>query len=62
MKPYTFRVVVEPDEDRWIAYCPLLQSQGGATWGETQDEARTNIQEVVQMTVQSMIEHDETLP
>ena len=62
MKTYIFRVVVEPDEDRWIAYCPLLQSQGGATWGETQDEALTNMQKVVQMTVQSMIEHGEALP
>ena len=55
-------MVGEPDEARRVAFCPLLQSQGGATWGETQDEALTNIQEVVQMTVQSMIEHDETLP
>jgi len=62
MKTYIFRVVVEPDEDRWIAYCPLLQSQGAANWGETQDEALTNIQEVVQMTVRSMIEHGEVLP
>ena len=62
MKTYIFRVVVEPDEDRWIAYCPLLQSKGGATWGETQDEALQNIQEVVQMTVRSMIEHGESLP
>ena len=46
MKTYIFRVVVEPDEDRWIAYCPLLQSQGGATWGESEDEALRNIQEV----------------
>ena len=62
MKTYIFRVVVEPDEDRWIAYCPLLQSQGGATWGESEDEALRNIQEVVQMTVRSMIEHGEALP
>jgi hypothetical protein len=24
MKTYTFKVVVEPDEDRWHAYCPAL--------------------------------------
>ena len=62
MKTYVFRVVVEPDEDRWIAYCPVLEEQGGATWGYTQDEALTNIREVVQMTVQSMAEHGEPIP
>ena len=55
MKTYVFRVVVEPDEDRWIAYRPLLEENGGATWGHTQGEALTSITEVVQMTVQSMV-------
>lgn len=32
MKTYVFRVVVEPDEDRWHAYCPALEDKGGATW------------------------------
>ena len=62
MTTYVFRVVVEPDEDRWIAYCPLLEEKGGATWGNTQDEALSNIREVVQMTVQSMVEHGEAIP
>jgi hypothetical protein len=30
---YTFKVVVEPDEDRWRAYCPALEAQGASTWG-----------------------------
>ena len=25
MKTYTFKVIVEPDEKRWHAYCPLLE-------------------------------------
>ena len=62
MKTYVFRVVVEPDEDRWIAYCPLLEEKGGATWGRTEAEAITNIREVVQITVQSMVEHGEPIP
>ena len=57
-----FRVVVEPDEDRWIAYCPLLEEKGGATWGYTHEEALTNIREVVQMTVEGMVEHGESIP
>jgi predicted RNase H-like HicB family nuclease len=62
MKTYTFRVVVEPDEDRWFAYCPVLEGNGGATWGYTKEEALKNIREVVEMTVESMIEHGEPIP
>ena len=39
MKTYTFQVVIEPDEDRWQAYCPELVQYGGATWGYTREEA-----------------------
>jgi hypothetical protein len=28
MKTYLFRLVVEPDEDRWVAYCPVLEEKG----------------------------------
>lgn len=62
LKSYVFRVVVEPDEDRWFAYCPLLQKQGGATWGDTREEALRNLQEVLQMVVASMRENDEEIP
>jgi predicted RNase H-like HicB family nuclease len=62
MKTYTFRVVVEPDEDRWHAYCPALESQGAATWGYTREEALKHINEVVQLVVDSMIEHGDALP
>ena len=33
MKTYVFRVVIEPDEDRWSAHCPALHTYGAATWG-----------------------------
>jgi len=67
MKTYTFKVVVEPDEDAdgnpaWHAYCPALVSTGAATSGSTRDEALKNIGEVVQLVVESMIEHGEQLP
>ena len=62
MKTYNFKIVVEPDGDRWHAYCPALVQQGGATWGHTEQEALKNIQEVVQMVVQSLMEHGEALP
>jgi predicted RNase H-like HicB family nuclease len=36
--------------------------QGGATWGHTQQEALSNIHEVIQMVVESMMEQGEALP
>ena len=62
MKAYVFRIIVEPDEDRWVAHSPTLKPQGGATWGYTQEEALENIRQVLQMTVTSMMEHGETIP
>ena len=62
VKSYVFRVVVEPDEDRWIAYSPLLQDRGAATWGYTSEEALDGIREVLRMTVASMLEHGEDIP
>ncbi len=62
LKSYVFRVVVEPDDNRWFACCPLLEKQGGATWGETREEALRNLQEVLQMVVESMWEHGEPIP
>ena len=62
MKTYTFNLVVEPDEDRWHAYCPALVRQGAATWGNTEQEALKNIREVVQMVVESLTEHRQPVP
>jgi len=62
MKTYIFRVVVEPDEDQWHAYCPILENRGAATWGYTQEEALKNIREVMEMVVESMVEHGEPIP
>lgn len=56
MKSYIFRVVVEPDEDRWHAYCPVLKKHGAATWGYTREEALKNIQEVAAMIVEELQE------
>ncbi|MBI3090605.1 MAG: type II toxin-antitoxin system HicB family antitoxin [Candidatus Tectomicrobia bacterium] len=62
MKTYVFRVVIEPDGDRWIAYCPALLKQGGATWGKTREEAMKHIDEVVRLVVESLIKHGESIP
>jgi predicted RNase H-like HicB family nuclease len=68
MKTYNFKVIMEPDEDfdgnpsGWHAYCPALQKVGGSTWGETEEEALKNINEVVHLVVESMREHGEPIP
>ncbi len=62
MKTYALKVVVEPDEDRWHAYCPALHEQGAATWGYTREEALKSIEEVVHLVTESMVEHNEPLP
>ena len=62
MKTYVFRVVVEPDEDRWQAYCPALEKYGAATWGYTQEEALKNIKEVVEMVIGELVEDKEPIP
>jgi predicted RNase H-like HicB family nuclease len=62
MKTYTFKVIVEPDEDRWHAYCPALESQGAATWGYTREEAYQHIQEVVAMIIEELTEDGIPIP
>lgn len=62
MTTYIFKVVVEPDEDRWSAYCPALLKEGASTWGNTEEEALQHIREVVQMIVQELIEDSAPIP
>jgi predicted RNase H-like HicB family nuclease len=67
VKTYSFKVVIEPDEDAegdpaWHAYCPALVSIGAATSGRTREEALKNINEVVRMIVQESIEEGTQLP
>ena len=62
MKTYVFRVVVEPDEDRWHAYCPALEKYGAATWGNTMEEAFKHIKEVVEIIVNELSEDKEPIP
>jgi predicted RNase H-like HicB family nuclease len=67
MKTYSFKVVIEPDEDAqggsaWYAYCPALESVGGATSGRTREEALANINNVIHMIVQEFTEEGKALP
>ena len=62
MKTYIFRVVLEPDEEKWAVYCPALSKFAATSWGDTREEALKNIQEVVEMIVQELIEDSEPIP
>ena len=62
VKSYVFKVIVEPDEDKWHACVPDLESRGAATWGRTREEALLNIQEVAQMVIEALLEDGESLP
>ena len=68
MKTYNFKIVLEPDQDfdgkpsGWRAFCPALESLGGATWGETRDEALKNMGDVIRMIVDEFIEEGRPLP
>ena len=70
MKTYAFRVVLEkdkwpdePDEKAvWRAYIPALEHKGAASWGYTQKEALKNLQDAVDLLIESLLEHGEELP
>jgi predicted RNase H-like HicB family nuclease len=62
MRSYVFKVVVEPDADKWYARVPQLESEGAATWGNTREEAFRNIQEVARMVIEDMLQDGEPLP
>jgi len=67
MKTYNFKIVLEPDEDAqgnsaWYAYCPALESVGGATSERTREEALNKINEVVHMIVQEFVDEGKPLP
>jgi predicted RNase H-like HicB family nuclease len=62
VKSYVFRVVLEQDEDVWRAFIPELEAKGGATWGDTKEEALRNIREVAQMVIEELLEDGESLP
>ena len=67
MKTYSFQVVLEkdkwPDEPDanavWRAYVPALEHQGASSWGYTQKEALKNLQDAVDLLIESLLEHGE---
>jgi predicted RNase H-like HicB family nuclease len=65
MKSHVFKVVIEEDkfEDgrkAYHAWCPSLK--GCHTWGHTQGEALTKLQEAVDLYVEDLREAGEPIP
>ncbi|MCK4490984.1 MAG: type II toxin-antitoxin system HicB family antitoxin [Candidatus Altiarchaeales archaeon] len=56
MKSYIFKVKVEQDQDKWVAYYPELKDKGGAAWGETREDALRNLEEVIRLVLEDMVE------
>ncbi len=60
MRIYQFTVVIEPDEDAFHAYVPALL--GCHSFGNTVEEARTNIEEAIALHIECMREDGELIP
>lgn len=60
MSEYQFTVVIEPDEKGYHAFVPALP--GCHSFGDTVEEAQTNILEAIEVHVESMIEDGEPVP
>lgn len=57
---YRFRVIFEPEEEGgYHAWCPSLRAH---SFGETLDGAKTNIQEAIEVAVESLLAHGEEVP
>jgi len=56
-KQYYADIVIEPDDDGFHAFCPILK--GLHTYGKTEKEAIDNSRDAVTAYIQSLIKHNE---
>lgn len=54
------RVVVEPDDDAFHAYCPDLK--GLHACGDTHEEVRQNVDEAIRLYFESLLKHNHPIP
>jgi predicted RNase H-like HicB family nuclease len=60
MREYEFTILIERDEDgRYLVICPGLQ--GCHTEGETEEEARSLIEDAIRLHVQDRLEAGEPI-
>ena len=61
MKTYTFRVIIEPDENNtYHGFVPSLP--GCHTWGESIEETKENLKNAIKCHVQGLLLDDEPIP
>lgn len=60
MKTLTYRVIIQPDGKQFHAYVPALS--GCHTFGKTIQEAQKNINEAIQLYVESLNALGEPVP
>ena len=60
-KPYTFRVIIEPEKPRgYHGFVPLLR--GLHTCGDTIEEVKQNLKEAIICHIQGLIKDNEPVP
>ncbi len=57
--PFVYRVVIEPDDDRFYAAIPRLP--GCYSWGYTFEEALGNVKEALELWIEAKREADEPI-
>jgi predicted RNase H-like HicB family nuclease len=61
MRIYTFRVIIEPDENNTFhGYVPSLP--GCHTWGETLEKTKKNLKEAIKCHIQGLLKDGESIP
>ena len=61
LKPYTFRIIVEPDRPKgYHGFVPILR--GLHTCGDTIKEVKQNLKEAIICHVQGLIKDRESIP
>ena len=61
MKTYTFRSIIEPDENNTFhGFVPALP--GCHTWGETIQETKDNLQEAINIYIASIADDGKEIP
>jgi predicted RNase H-like HicB family nuclease len=53
MKTYTYKTIIEPDEDGYHGFVPLLK--GVHTWGKTVEETKKNLEEAIQVHLEGLL-------
>ena len=57
---FQVEIIVEPDGDKYHAYCPALK--GLHACGETVDEALSNARDAAAAYIESLIKHGDPIP